>query len=252
MAEEVRANKNSSTEIDFDVCVEGVDSSKMSVRFVIEQVDNFDLLLTATHVKDNKWKVNIPALGKYEKDEFKLRVEVIAEDYFFTPVKDGRLAVIADPIISLVKEESDLLQEKVSMVMPSEGSPSITTTKLVPEEEPKQSKPQKAPNDEQIETEKLEKIASKITPKDDGAQYIPSETMAFDAKTAAQQIINNIMNTKKIKEISNNVSNKFQKRLFSRTKSGKVVIPGVVENEEYLQELNYREEKIKALLKDIK
>lgn len=83
----ININKDTSTELTFDVDVKsemgGEDSVK--VRFVIIDIDGFDWTLDC--VQDGKqWIAKIPAFEK-DFDSRKFRIEVIVDEFYFEPVK---------------------------------------------------------------------------------------------------------------------------------------------------------------------
>lgn len=222
MTEEIRVNKNSPTEIDFNIQVEGINSSKLDVRFIIEQVNDFNLMLTATHIKDNEWRVIVPAFNKFDKNEFQMRIEVIADGYFFVPIKDGKLSVITDPVVSLTQEETKKETRK---------------------------------SQQKTSLEEASKKDMLVFEKQDKLQDSTKQSLNFkenNSKTPTRNIISNIINVENLKKI-NSVSSKDknQKSLFFRAKNKKLIVPGLTEDKEYYKELNEKEKKVKQILKEI-
>jgi len=79
-------------DLEFDLEIEGLEGGPSDVRFVIE-TSEMDLGFKCTQQKGKKCSVNIPPLPHLEKTMYPFRIEVVADGYYFVPMK-GQVNVV--------------------------------------------------------------------------------------------------------------------------------------------------------------
>ncbi len=109
MSHVLKINTNEATRYDFDVAINGLDSSATpEVRFVVEGA-SFDAAIQCTKSAKGGWEVCIPALPMTEAKGFK--VEVIVDGYHFIPVT-GKVQLVSTPRVGLAENFRAVQQEK--------------------------------------------------------------------------------------------------------------------------------------------
>ena len=86
------------SEFQFDVAISGTDVKDAKVRFILENVNGFDVTINCTKAGPNRWAVNFPALPINEKSK-NFRVEVITEGFYFCPTM-GQVNITHTPKVS--------------------------------------------------------------------------------------------------------------------------------------------------------
>lgn len=100
-------NQQKPNTIEFDVTIEGVNTSNaMEVYFAIETTE-FCMEFKCEHKEGNKWVVSLPVLSQLEKETYPFIIEVIADGFYFVPVK-GSLNVVGSAEVYISKPEVKL------------------------------------------------------------------------------------------------------------------------------------------------
>ena len=87
--------KSETNNLDFDVNIEGLSADVINVRFVIEAED-VDLTFHCKKMEGDKWGVAVPPVEMIQTTAYPFRIEVVAEGYFFTPMR-GMVNVVRSP-----------------------------------------------------------------------------------------------------------------------------------------------------------
>lgn len=92
--------------LEFDAEIKGVDTSDMSVHFVI-QANGMDLGFDAKHLSGFKWEVSIPPLPMLERTAYTFRMNVDCDGYHFEPLT-GTVNVVGshDIYVSAPKQQT--------------------------------------------------------------------------------------------------------------------------------------------------
>lgn len=114
----IQINPNKSSELEFDVIVQGVEdiTNIPMVRFVIvSAIDDCDYSFNCSKIEGEKtkWIARMPAFPQFKLNTAKFRVEVIIDEYFFTPA-EGEITFITSP--------------KVEFTAKNTPKPSVTTS----------------------------------------------------------------------------------------------------------------------------
>ncbi len=83
------------TEFEFELSIEGLSDANAKVRFVID-TPNISFSFACKPLGSKMWSVIIPAMSHIERTTFPFHIEVIAEGYYFEPLK-GVASVVASP-----------------------------------------------------------------------------------------------------------------------------------------------------------
>jgi hypothetical protein len=250
----ISLNPAKTSELDFEVTVQGLDDDEPPVvRFVIVgNESNYDHSFRCSRIEDEKhgWNVKLPVLDHISGDTVPFRVEVIVDGYYFEPAQ-GEIAFVKKPDIKIggkkkaarpivttsfkVKQDGEAVEEAAGGGEVT-GQPQITNSLLVPEFEPKQSGPVRPAEDENIDHDKLSDIASGVVP----GQGTDDTGMAavFDPKTTAAAIV--------ARTIGKVQRPEKQGSLFAR-RAGKTAIPGL-EDAETQREQQNKATKVKEIL----
>ncbi len=251
MAEQsiIKVNKSSSTEIEFEVDVAGLDepTNKSTVRFVIEDAgSDYDIMVYAKHVKDNTWKLVIPALTFLKNPTYKSRLEVALDGYYFVPAT-ATISLTDEPTIKITSKAKKTLVEDVEVIeapiieegVGGAGSPppeyaGVSNLADIPEFSPesKLKYPKGSNADEHIDAERLnqeaiEKIASSVTGMEGPQIAVPEK------ESAAAKIVKSVIGNVKKPAVTG--------KLFKRSSTGKAIVEGL-EDEEIKAELAKAEE----------
>lgn len=264
MAEQsiIKVNKSSSTEIEFEVDITGLDKTtdKSAVRFVIENAgDGYDIVIIAKHIKDAEWKLVIPALSFLKKTSYESRLEVVLDGYYFVPAK-ATISMADEPTIKITSKATKTLIEDVETTeeaitetviedvivedvieegVGGAGSPppedaGVSNLADIPEFSPesKLKYPKGSNADEHIDAERLnqeaiEKIASSVTGMEGPQIAVPEK------ESAAAKIVKSVIGNVKKPSVAG--------KLFKRSSTGKAIVEGL-EDEEIKAELAKAEE----------
>lgn len=127
----IKVNKNSATNIDFQVEIEGIEEKHSpTVRLVIENVvSGCDVTVAAKHKKDNEWTVTVPNLKNFTKKTYKTYLEVVVDGYHFVPAK-GTVEITDDPVVKVVSEhvETDDIVEGINSGTTTASGPDTQVT----------------------------------------------------------------------------------------------------------------------------
>lgn len=74
--------------LEFDLTIEGLSAKDVEVQFVIKG-KGVNFTFAAEHDKGNKWKVTIPKMATLEKTTYNCSIVVIADGYYFEPMKSN-------------------------------------------------------------------------------------------------------------------------------------------------------------------
>jgi hypothetical protein len=230
MAEQsiIKVNKSSTTEIEFEVDVAGLDepSNKSTVRFVIEDAgEDYDILVYAKHIKDNTWKLTIPSLAFLKKSTYKSRLEVVLDGYYFVPAT-ATISMTDEPTIKIVSKttkpltEAELLEFEAAGAGTAFDQPANSNladiVEFPPESKVKSQYPKNT--DEHTDAERLNQdlindMASRVTDVE-GPQIDAPEK-----ESAASKIVKSVIGN--IKKPSTSGT------LFKRNASGKAIVKGL-------------------------
>ena len=141
----IQINPKKPSELEFEVLIQGIDKSNIpAVRFVVMS-DTGDLSFNCVKVEGekDKWLAKIPALSHIKTDAAQFRVEVIVDDYFFTPA-EGEITFITTP--------------KVKFAAKNTPKPTVTASFTVKQSEDEKPEPEK--KDKKKVTEDLQETTS--------------------------------------------------------------------------------------------
>lgn len=79
--------------IQFDLSIEGLEANNVSVRFVVETAKDMELGFLCKQQDGDKWEVDIPEIEILEKTAYPYHIDVIADGYYFEPLK-GTMNVV--------------------------------------------------------------------------------------------------------------------------------------------------------------
>lgn len=82
----VSINHTKENVIEFEMTTDGVETKGMSVRFIIE-AKGMELGFMCKKKKGDEWSVKLPDLPMLERTAYKFHVDVIADGYYFEPMK---------------------------------------------------------------------------------------------------------------------------------------------------------------------
>lgn len=97
----INITRSKLSNVEFDLSIKGLDEDNLSVRLVVLNVfDNCDLAVTCKPLDGSKWAAPIPANIEFSKDNYKFRIEVVVDEYYFAPAS-GDVAIIAEPVVKI-------------------------------------------------------------------------------------------------------------------------------------------------------
>lgn len=132
----VTINNTKKNVLEFDMSIQGLDAKDVDVKFVIK-TKNMDLAFKAKHDSGDKWSVTIPELPMVERTAYKCCIVVVADGFFFEPMK-GTVNVVGSHEIYSSKPKNVTLE-------PEEGSKKKVEKKTPPKKtEVKESLPLRA------------------------------------------------------------------------------------------------------------
>lgn len=154
----VTINNTKKNVLEFDVSISGLDTKDVEVKFVIK-TKKMDLVFAAKHEKGDTWSVNIPELPMVEKTTYKSSVVVIADGYYFEPMKGSVNVVGSHEVYS--------------------STPKNTTLEPTSNDKKEEKSGEKSKEDNN--TKKTEKEDKKETPKEEGKD-VKKKTSKFSIK----------------------------------------------------------------------
>lgn len=258
----IKINPTKPSKLEFDVTITGLDDIKPKVRFVLCKVhDGVDWVVSCTSVDGDRWAAHLPALGDVKANTLQFRVEVIADEYFFTPAR-GEVSLVAvkdvefasktkKPSVSAsfsVSQDDTNIRESANSVVgeTAAGETSPTTSLLSPEPNPDEEIVLGNPGvydvgpDDQPDNE-AEYSASVVITHD-----VPGETTMAPAEFDARQVAHSIIKSK-----MGNISRPEKPgTLFNRLPGGRAVVQGL-EAPDVTQEMALRAARVKEILKQV-
>jgi hypothetical protein len=108
-------NESKKNDIEFEIEAEGVDTREMKVKFILE-CKEYDMSFECSPLKDKKWTVSIPPIPHIEKTAYKFHIDVIAEGYYFIPLKGvaniekSHQVYASNPAVSQRKEKRPVVE----------------------------------------------------------------------------------------------------------------------------------------------
>lgn len=266
----IKINPQKPSKLEFDVVISGLEDTTPKVRFVLCDVrDGLDWVAHCTSVGDNRWAANLPVLKGLKSTQYNFRVEVVAEEYFFTPAY-GEISLVTIKDVDFAQKTKkptvsasfDVTQEdspppkkapvgesfsaaSASAGGATGGGSSPTTALLSPEIDgsvPQEDIPNPGMYDVQPDDEPELSYTASITM----TTHTPGDTElpipVFDPKTVAASIIKNKMG---------NVTRPTTKGvLFNRSSDGQAVISGL-ESPAAKKTLADKAAKVKEILKSV-
>ncbi len=88
----INLNNTKSNTLEFEMTIEGANSSDVDCHFVIEAKGQ-DFRFKAKRDEDNRWTVDIPAMPYLDRTTYKCYTEVVTEGQYFKPM-DGNVNVV--------------------------------------------------------------------------------------------------------------------------------------------------------------
>lgn len=190
----VTINNTKETEFNFDINIKGISPEDLrglsKVRFVIEDVNDYNLTFKCERreleQETTSWYVKIPALTQLKRTSYTFHIEVIVDGFYFEPAS-GPLYIVSTPNIEMAKEKestsptsnTDTIPEQhggqVDMTDTLTPSNSLLTTEFPPEDDNKESDP--------------EKIAQKIVQETLGKNVKPSNPGFLFERTRSGKVL---------------------------------------------------------------
>lgn len=106
----VSINHTKENTIEFDLTIEGLEGDSIDVRFHVE-AEGMMLTFPCTKGSGNTWKVQIPELPMLKRTAYPYTIEVIADGYYFAPLK-GSVNVVGSPDLYSTKPKNITLEPK--------------------------------------------------------------------------------------------------------------------------------------------
>lgn len=120
MTDTVSINNTKENTLEFDLSLQGISPADMEVRFVVEAV-GMELAFKCIKQENGKWKVDLPILPILEKTMYQFHFSVIADGYYFEPLR-GNINVVGSA-------ELYVSQPKNVKLLPTEPVEEITDDK---------------------------------------------------------------------------------------------------------------------------
>ena len=289
MSEEntIRLNPSKASTLEFDVMISGLENIIPIVRFVVQNVkDDVDWVVKCSKLEGSKWQASFPAFDSLKLNTCKFYVEVIVDEYYFTPA-NGEIIFINSPDVSFkpkagikpsvttsftVKQEGeDEVEKKVPVVKKKKkvteasagditGQYAPNNSLLKPEEDPAvtQSRAKTAQaelDDQYIDKSRLDSITDDVIP-GDGISYPQDDGKDDeyeDEDDYNEELVTYEYDPKKVAEdiLASTIGKAKiptqRGSLFKRDSDGKILVPGL-ENEKQKQESEDRNQKIRDIL----
>ena len=113
----IKLHNTKDTEFEFNVAINGPsDEATPVVRFVIENVKGYNVVVDCAQTADDNWAVKIPAL-QHLNETHNFHVEVIVDGYFFVPTQ-GLVEVVQAPQVAI--------KESFATQQPATEKPKVT------------------------------------------------------------------------------------------------------------------------------
>lgn len=148
------AKKNT---LQFELSIEGLEAKEVSVRFVVETAKGIELGFMCKNSDGEKWEVNIPKLEMLEKTAYPFHIDVIADGYYFEPMKGTINVVGSQQIYASEPKNTTLAPPKPSTPVPA--AKKGESTKVGKDIKKKDTSIQKKPSEM-----KPEEVTKKPTP----------------------------------------------------------------------------------------
>ncbi len=262
----IKINPAKPSKLEFDVTITGLDDIKPKVRFVLGKVhDNVDWTVQCTHVDGDRWSASLPSLGEVKASTLPFRVEVIADEYFFTPAR-GEVSLVAvkdvefaskskKPSVSAsfkVSQDDTDVKESFSAAAASSGGAtaggtSPNTALLSPEHNPD--------DEPEVTNPEMYDVTPDVQPDNDDVTYtasititheVPGESELPPAEFDARQVAHSIIKSK----MGNMTRPATKGTLFNRLPDGRAVVQGL-ETPAASQEMADRAAKVREILKSV-
>lgn len=248
-ASTIKINPAKSSDLEFDVMIQGMDDTNLPVvKFVLSSDSaGYDLAFKCSKVdgEQHKWVARLPVLTHLKDNTVKFHVEVIIDGYYFEPAQ-GEVTLVTDPSVKFQptatkptvttsftvrqsdddKKDDDKDKDEEDEQITGQYAP--TNSLLKPEEEPTQGSVKTAQvgnNDEHIDISKISDIASSVTP-GETTDPLPQPTddegdeSDFDPRRIAETIVKNTFGAGLQRPAT-------QGALFKRTADGRPVVEGL-------------------------
>lgn len=173
-------NESKKNSLEFDLDVEGLDTTNVKVAYVLETKD-YNMAFQCSQKKDKTWSVTIPPLSHIEKSTYKYHISVIAEGYYFEPLTGVANVEGSHQVYATKPEKAKTKDIDIKQVIGEETSHSEPTV------EKKIEQPKKV-----VETKKEEQPAQPVKKTEEKKQSLPSDDVV-------QKIINE---SKKKREVN--------------------------------------------------
>lgn len=263
----IKINPQKPSNLEFDVVISGLDDVTPKVRFVLCDVkDGLDWVAHCTSVGDNRWAASLPALKGIKSTPLNFRVEVVAEEYFFTPAYGQVVLVTVKDVDFDTKAKKPKVSASFNVSQPTTNTDTVPvtetsteatgggtppTTALLSPEEDGGVDHQDAPSNPgmydvqpDVEPEVPPDMAYTVTTV--AISQTPGDTQLpipeFDPKLVASNIIRS-----KVGSMSRPTS---KGRLFNRSDTGQAVVDGL-ESPETKRVLADKAAKVKEILKSV-
>lgn len=116
----VTINNERENSLTFQVNVQGIEKDDMAMRFVIES-NGIMLGFACEQLSENDYKVTIPALPFVDIGTHDCKIEVVANEYFFTAL-NGKIKVTGTPKVEAAITTEEPLEEEETPVSVIVGS----------------------------------------------------------------------------------------------------------------------------------
>ena len=226
----VRVNNKKDSELSFEVTIQGVSAETpddlLRCRFVVEG-PSFDISLPCQRVADteNRWSVVVPPMSFLSGDTHGFRLEMVVDGYYFEPAA-GNIIFVAEPEVNM-KPDS---KPKVTVTF----APTAEDEKAEDKDEKKEEEKKKEPVKKEEPKKEVKKEEKKDEKKDEKKE----------TKESADDLAKRIVTETVGKTVSKPEKDGF---LFSRNKSGKKQVRGLVDPQQQ-KEAEERSAKIKKIL----
>lgn len=122
----IKLHNSKDTEFEFDVAIQGPNGDASPVvRFVVENVNGYNVAVECESRGINKWAAHVPAINSLTEDH-KFHIEVIVEGYYFVPT-EGLIEVVNAPQVEI--KENFLPTEMTKPFVSADLSGVVTESK---------------------------------------------------------------------------------------------------------------------------
>lgn len=126
----VTINNTKQNILEFDITVEGLDKKDVEANFII-RAKEMDLSFAAKKEKGDTWSVTIPKLPMVEKTTYKCSVVVVADGYYFEPMK-GSINVVGSHEVYTTEPQNVTLKSTDSTTPKKKVPAKKKTTETAP------------------------------------------------------------------------------------------------------------------------